>query len=196
MPIYFACESEEQAKEACLKSGGFYTGRSRFGLYCWQTFTGACITTFVRSTATGMERFIVVYNEDSGVFESIAIESASPTRDHFVIGGDPDAGVDLRTQYSRYLYEREEAKRNAKDLHLCKVRSLDESRLRKIKGKSIEVVAGTTIKHGTKGDVFWIGYGANGAPRVGFVNSKGQRLWTALRNVEEVQYLPLLEQAS
>lgn len=196
MPIYYACESEEQAKETCLKSRGLYTGHSRFGLYGWQTFTGACITTFVRSTATGMNLFMVVFNECAGVFDSIAIDSKSTSRDRFVVGGEPDAAEELRKQYSRYLYEREEAKRNAKDLHLCKVRSVDDARLRKIKGKSIEVVAGTTIKHGTNGYVFWIGHGANGAPRVGFVDAKGQRLWTALQNVEEVQYLPLLEQAS
>lgn len=197
MPIYYACESEEQAKEKCLKMRGLYVGRSRYSaLYTWQAFSGACITTFTRPTVTGLDRFMVVYNEEAGAFESIAIESDSSMRDHLIVGGDPDAPVELRARYSHYLDEREEARHKAKRLLLCKVRSLDEARLRKIKGKTVQVIAGTTIKHGTKGRVFWVGFGEKGDPRVGFYDVDGNRRWTALQNIQEVQYLPLLEQAS
>lgn len=198
MPIYYACESEEQAKEVCLSMGGQYTGRSNriLGRYTWKTFDGACITSFVRPTTAGADRFMVVYNERTDSFETIAIGGDSPTPNRFVTGGDTDAPADMRTRYARYQYERESARFNAKRLLLSKARCIDEARLRRLRGKLVKVIAGTTIRHGTTGSVFWVGFGQKGDARVGFYDANGNRRWTSLKNVCEVQEMPLFAKAS
>ncbi len=198
MPIYYACESEEQAKEECLKMGGLYTGRSALcsGSYTWQTFTKFCITSFCRIDDAGIRRFMVVYNDRSAAFECIAIGGDSPVPQSFVTGSCEDAPADLRSRYSQFRYDREESRRKAKSLLLVKAKATDESRLRKVKGKTIQVISGTTIKHGTQGRVFWVGFGEKGDPRVGFTDKEGNRRWTALKNVCEAQEFPLLELAS
>lgn len=198
MPIYYACESEEQAKEVCLSMGGQYTGRSNLitGRFTWKAFTGACITSFVRPTAAGADHFMMVYDERTDSFEAIAIGGESPAPDLFVTGGTPDASDELRTRYARYQYEREAARFNAKHLHLSKALCIDKARLRRLKGKMVKVVAGTTIKHGTTGCIFWVGFGEKGDARVGFYDAKGNRRWTGLKNVCEVQEMPLFAKAS
>lgn len=107
-------------------------------------------------------------------------------------GGTEDAPAELHASYAQYRYTREEAKRQAKDMHVRKAQSMKEARLRKIKSKMVAVIAGTTIKHGTTGRVFWTGYGEKGDARVGFTDDTGTRHWTSLENVCEVNDLPLL----
>jgi hypothetical protein len=195
MPIFYACESEEQAKELCAKNGGQYTGRFALN-FTWQAYTGTCIASYTRANATGFDRLMVVYDQHSETYEHIVIAGEATAHNHFVVGGREDAPDDLRSRYFNYLRERKEARSKAKSMHLTKEKSCDNTRLRKIKGKTVVVIAGTTIKHGTTGRVAWVGFGENGAPRVGFDDEEGKRRWTELGNVCEFKPLPLLEQAS
>jgi hypothetical protein len=144
----------------------------------------------------GFDRFMVVYNADSESFETIQIEGAPPEGDCFVIGGDPDAPSDLLARYSRFRFEIEEDRRMKKSVQAQAMRSNNTVRLRHIRNKTVVVVAGKTIKHGTKGEVFWTGYSEHGVPRVGFRDAEGKRRYIDLDNVREAHFYPLLEQAS
>lgn len=198
MPIFYACDSEEQAKELCAKSGGLYTGCSALysGKFTWQAHTGTCIASFTRANATDFDRLMVVYNQQSEAYEFIPIDGEAAVLNPFVVGGREDAPADLRSRYSNYLDERKEARRKDNSLLRNKAKSNDSARLRKIKGKMVTVIAGTTIKHGTTGRVVRTGFGEKGDPRVGFDDAEGKSHWIGLSNVREVQNLSLFEQAS
>jgi hypothetical protein len=197
MPIYYACDSEEQAKELCSQMNGQYMGCSALygGRFTWHTHTGCCITSFVTPSATGFDRFMVVYNQEAEAFERIAIDGDAAAHGQFFIGGALDASAELRTRYTRNRYEHEDARSKAKELLLNKARSIDKSRLRKIKSKMVVVVDGKIIKQGTSGRVFWTGYGERGEARIGFNDVNGQSHFIALKNVCEANDLPLLPQA-
>jgi hypothetical protein len=198
MPIFYACDSEEQAKYLCAKVGGQYTGRSALysGKYIWQAHTGTCVASFAQSNGTEFNRVMVVYNSQHEVYEFITIAGEAAAIDPFVIGGRGDASDELRSKYANYLRERVEARSKENSMHLARSKSNGTARLRRIKGKTVTVIAGTTIKHGTTGRVVRTGFGAKGDPRVGLEDVEGKLHWIGLSNVREVQNLSLFERAS
>jgi hypothetical protein len=199
MPIHYACDSEERAKELSLAANGEYFGATAAGptRFRWRTHTGLCVSSFSRASTSGdFERVMVVYNEAAETFGEIVFGSVSGVPSSFAVGGAEDAPATIRARYSQFRDQMAEAKRQAKGLAGRKVWAASDSRLRRLKGKPVEVIGGTAIRHGTAGDVFWTGYGEKGAPRIGFKGTDGVCHWINLDNVRELKEYPLFAKAS
>jgi len=199
MPIYYACDSEEQAKELCLTANGEYFGVTAAPpiRFAWRTYADLCVGSFTRASKSGdLDRVMVVYNQAAETFMDVIYGSVSGVLNSFVVGGTEDAPAELRARYSQFRDQMAELKRQAREMARRKVRFTSDSRLRCLKGKTVEVTAGTTIRHGTVGDVFWTGYGEHGDSRIGLKGADGVRHWISLDNVRELKEFPLFAKAS
>jgi hypothetical protein len=198
MPIYYACADEARAKELCASTGGEYLGEvnGAHETFMWRSHVGLCVHTFVRYTRiNSCDRLMVVYKPEQDTFGEVLCDTDASSQHTFAISSLVDAPPEIKVKYNAYLYFREQHALETKQMRFHKQKQSNDARMRTLKGKMVEVVAGRTIPKGTVGKCIWAGDGKTG-PRVGIKAPDGQVLWTSADNVRLHDDRPLLAMAS
>jgi hypothetical protein len=145
------------------------------------TFEGAVLSTFERNFHDDSDFVAAVWDAEAGRIREI--EYASTRGWTYLNGATVDATAEVVEAASEWLKDK------------VSVLALERANLaeREVKvGKTVQVVKGRKVAKGTEGVVFWVGpdrykssrWGTS--YRVGFTTADGEKVFTAMTNVEVV----------
>lgn len=156
--------------------------RAAFQLWSIHTYIGRCLEDREANGYDDSDWYMTVVTPD-GKYEEICFASTRGWT-YPSYGSRPDASPELMAEYRAYLEARYEASRQRREL---------EEIMTPAVGKTLEVIKGRKIAHGTTGTciycgVFHRGYSrwADSSLRVGIKTVTGETVWTDAKNVQVV----------
>jgi hypothetical protein len=144
-------------------------------IWTYETHNGLCIHERETNGYNDSDFHMLVWNPDTNKPESIEFASTRGWS-YPCYASHPDATADVLAKYEAYNQEVRRQNDLARTAMLARIPE---------KGKTIKVVKGRKVSHGTVGVCIWRGRTQYGE-RVGLKDSNGQVFWTASSNVEVV----------
>lgn len=159
---------------ACLGADADEYEIEYFG-WTYETHHGLCIQEREHNGYDDSDFYMLVWNPETNLPESICFASTRGWS-YPCYASHVDATPEIQAKYDAYRKELAVKYEQERQAAIARTPA---------KGKTLKVVHGRKIPHGTVGLCFWAGKTQFGT-RVGLKTESGETLWTAIDNVEVV----------